>query len=61
MKAEEIWGVIRTILSFGSGYIAATGIIDATTYNSVIGALGVLFVAGWSIFAKRKAGDKAAV
>lgn len=55
MKPEEVWGVIRTVLAYGSGYITATGVIDAATFNSVLGALGVLFVAGWSIWAKKKA------
>ena len=55
MKPEEGWGVIRTVLAAGSGYVAGTGIIDAATYQSLIGAAGVIFVAVWSIIAKRKA------
>ena len=55
MKAEEIWGVIRTILAAGSGFVAGTGFIDAATYNSLIGAAGVIFVAVWSIYSKKKA------
>ena len=55
MKPEEVWGVIRTVLAAGSGYVAATGVVDAATYQSLIGAAGVIFVAVWSIIAKRKA------
>lgn len=59
MKPEELWGVIRTILAACSGWVALAG-IDAPTYNNILGAAGVIFVAVWSIIAKRKAAAKAA-
>lgn len=55
MKAEEIWGVIRTILAAAAGWAAGQGYVDQQTAMAVIGALGTLFVAGWSILAKRNA------
>lgn len=55
MKPEEVWGVIRTVLAAGGGYVAGAGIMDAATYQAVLGAVGVIFVAVWSIIAKRKA------
>ena len=55
MKPEEIWGVVRTILAAGSGYVVGTGIVDAATYQALIGAAGVIFVSVWSIIVKRKA------
>lgn len=55
MKAEEIWGVIRTILAAGSGWVVGTGWIDGQTYTALVGAVGVIFVSVWSIISKRKA------
>ena len=54
MKPEEVWGVIRTILAAGGGWVAGTGWVDAATYQSLLGAAGVIFVGVWSIIAKRK-------
>lgn len=55
MKAEEIGGVVRTLGAFAGGYLVSTGVIDQETMLSVVGALATLAVAGWSIWAKRKA------
>lgn len=54
MTHEMIWGVIRALLAGGSGYLAAKGIGDAETYNAIIGAIGVIFAASWSIWAKKR-------
>lgn len=55
MAKEMTWGVVRAVLAAGGGYIAARGFADQTTINEVIGALGVIFAAGWSVAAKKKA------
>ena len=53
MTAEQIWGIVRTILAAIGGYIVANGWIDNATVQSVIGALGTIFVAIWSVWAKK--------
>ena len=54
MTAEQIWGIVRTILAAGGGYIVAKGWVDNATIQSVIGALGTIFIAVWSVWAKKK-------
>jgi energy-converting hydrogenase Eha subunit C len=53
MTGEQIWGVVRTVLAAGGGYIVAKGYIDNATMTSLIGAVGTIFIAGWSIWAKK--------
>lgn len=53
MTKEMVWGVVRAILAAGGGYIVGMGLVDQDTANQIIGALGVLFAAGWSIWAKK--------
>jgi len=48
-----IWGVARAILAAGGGYLVAKGMIDAGTLETVIGAIGTIFVAVWSGYAKK--------
>jgi hypothetical protein len=55
MTGEQIWGVIRTILAAVAGWAAGKGYVDNETATAVIGALGTIFVAGWSILSKPKA------
>jgi hypothetical protein len=53
MTKEMVWGVVRAVLAAGGGYVVGTGAIDATAMNEIIGALGVIFAAGWSVWAKK--------
>lgn len=53
MTKEMTWGVVRAILAGGAGYLAGKGVADLGTLNEVIGAIGVIFTAGWSIWAKK--------
>jgi hypothetical protein len=55
MTGEQIWGVIRTILAAVAGWAAGKGYVDNETATAVIGALGTIFVAGWSWASKKKA------
>lgn len=55
MSKDMIWGVVRALLSGGSGYLVGKGLIDAETATAAVGAIGVLFTAGWSIWAKKAA------
>lgn len=54
MTGEQIWGVVRTLLAFGGGFIVSKGYIDDATLTAVIGALGTIFIAGWSVYSKKK-------
>lgn len=53
MTKEMIWGVARAVLAAGGGYLVAKGMIDAGTLETVLGALGTIFAAGWSIWSKK--------
>jgi hypothetical protein len=53
MNAEQIWGVVRTILAAVAGWAAGKGWIDNETAMAIIGALGTIFIAVWSWWAKR--------
>jgi hypothetical protein len=53
MTADQIWGVVRTILAAFSGIAVSKGYIDEATLTSLIGAAGVIFVAVWSVISKR--------
>lgn len=53
MTGEQIWGIVRTILAAGGGYIVAKGYLDNATMTSIIGAIGTLFIAGWSVWSKK--------
>ena len=57
ITAQEIWGVIRTILAAIAGWAAGQGYVDNETAMAIIGALGTIFIAVWSIKSKRKTID----
>lgn len=54
MNKEMIWGVVRTMLAGVGGYFVAKGKLSADDVNTILGAIGTLFVAGWSIADKKK-------
>lgn len=54
MTGEQTWGIIRTILAAAGGWLVAKGYVDNETLASILGGLGTVFVAGWSIWSKRK-------
>lgn len=53
MTKDMVWGVVRAVLAAGGGYFVANGVVDAGTLETVLGAIGVLFAAGWSIWSKK--------
>lgn len=53
MNKDMIWGIVRAVLAAGGGYFVGAGVLDQDTMNSVIGAVGVLFAAGWSVYSKK--------
>lgn len=55
MTKDMVWGVVRAVLAAAGGYVVGTGLVDNATMNDIIGALGIIFAAGWSIWAKKSA------
>lgn len=55
MTKDMVWGVVRAVLAGAGGYVVGKGMVDQSTLNDAIGAIGILFAAGWSIWAKKSA------
>lgn len=53
MNSDQVWGVARAILAAAGGYLVAKGTISSDTLNQVLGGLGTIFVAAWSVFTKK--------
>lgn len=53
MTADQVWGVVRTILAFAGGYAVNKGYVTTDNLTAILGGLGTIFVAGWSIFSKK--------
>lgn len=55
MNSAELGGIVRTLASAAFGYLAGKGYFDSETAQALAGAIGTVFVAVWSVLAKRKA------
>lgn len=55
MTKEMVWGVARAVLAAAGGYLVAKGMIDAATVETIVGAIGTIFAAAWSIWSKKSA------
>jgi hypothetical protein len=55
MTKDMVWGIARAVLAGASGYLVGKGMLDQSMSNDVIGAIGVLFTAGWSVWSKKQA------
>lgn len=55
MQKDMILGLVRHILTFAGGYIAAKGIADQALVNEAIGATMTLIGIAWSMANKKKA------
>ena len=53
MNKDMVWGVVRAILAAGGGYFVGSGVLEQSTVNDIIGALGIIFAAGWSVWSKK--------
>jgi hypothetical protein len=53
MTKDMIWGIVRAILAAGSGYLVGMGLIDQAMATEIVGAIGVIFTAAWSVWAKK--------
>ncbi len=52
MNSDMIWQILRYALLAGFGWLANKGYGDAATWNTVVGAIGAIFTAGWGIYVK---------
>lgn len=53
MNRDQVWGYARAVLAAVGGYFVAKGKLSMDDLNTVIGAVGVLFVAVWSHFSNK--------
>jgi len=53
MKAEEVWGIIRTVLAALGGVAVGKGWIDNELLTAILGGGGTIFIAVWSVLSKR--------
>ena len=53
MTKEMVWGIARAVLAAGSGYLVGMGLIDQAMATEIIGAIGVIFTAVWSVWSKK--------
>jgi hypothetical protein len=54
MTAEQIAGIVRTVVAALGGFLVAKGVADAETVAAVAGALATLAAAAWSWLSKKK-------
>ena len=55
MDGEQVWGIVRTILSAIGGLAVGKGWISGDMLTAIIGGGGTIFVAIWSVLSKKKA------
>jgi hypothetical protein len=53
MSKNEIYGVVRAVFAAIGGVAVGKGWVDSETAVTVAGALATVFVAVWSVRAKR--------
>lgn len=55
MNKDAILGIVRHVLTFAGGYVAAKGIVDQALVNEGIGAVMTIIGIAWSVAAKKPA------
>ena len=53
MNGDQVGGLARAILTFGSGILISKGIIDAGTAGTIVGAFVTIAAAVWSLWTNR--------
>lgn len=53
MTKEQVLGIVRHVLTFGSGFVIAKGWVDESVAGEAITALVGLTGVLWSFFSKR--------
>ena len=56
MNKQIISSIVRHLLGFAGGYLAAKGIeLDAASVEAIAGGVAAFVALGWSVWEKRKA------
>lgn len=55
MNKESVLGIVRHVLTFAGGYVAAKGVVDQAIVNEGIGAVMTIIGIAWSVAAKKAA------
>jgi hypothetical protein len=55
MTGEQVWGVVRTILAAIGGWAVTKGYVSTDLLTAILGGAGTIFVAVWSVIAKKPA------
>jgi hypothetical protein len=55
MTGDQIWGIVRTVLAAGGGWLVSKGYVDNGLLTAILGGVGTIFVAAWSVYSKPKA------
>ena len=53
ITGEQVWGVVRTILAMAGGVAVGKGWITDQMLTAILGGLGTIFVAAWSVKSKK--------
>lgn len=53
MTKEQIGGIVRTLAASALAYAAGKGLIGPEMVNELSAAISTIFVAAWSVIAKR--------
>lgn len=53
MNMDHVFGIVRTVLAAGGGYLVSKGYLDNATMLSIVGAVVTLLTAGWSVVSKK--------
>jgi hypothetical protein len=54
MNKTQVLGLVRHLLTFGSGFLIAKGKLDMTGAETIIGAVLALVGGVWSVFSPEK-------
>ena len=54
MTGDQVWGIVRTILAAIGGWVVAKGYVSNELLTAILGGVGTIFVAVWSVFSKDK-------
>lgn len=49
MNTDQIFSLVRQILTFGGGFLVTKGLIDSGTMATAVGAIVTLGSIGWSV------------
>lgn len=59
MEVKEIvFGLVRHVLTAGGVYLVNDGALEMTQVETLVGALMTIVGIGWSVWQKKKAGEK---